>query len=71
MADGGIILLFLYYMPIIGIIVIDFVRNKRMNYFMIFFMIIFLITAIQYTFITVFLIAFSWNIFIDKMCKKI
>lgn len=70
MADGGIILLFLYYMPIIGIIVIDFVRNKRMNYFMIFFMIIFLVTVIQYTFITVFLIAFSWNIFIDKMCKK-
>lgn len=70
MADGGLILLTIYYLPVIGMIIIDIIYNKRINWFMIFFIFVFIISVIQYTFIIVFLTAFNWKLFIDKISNK-
>lgn len=70
MADGGVVLLIIYYFPILGIIINEFIYNKKLDWFTIIFVIMFVLSVIQYTLITIFLISYSWVKFIDLICVK-
>ena len=56
LADGGLLLFSIYYIPILGILVYDFIIYKKFNYFIFTFFAMFLITAVQYNILTIFII---------------
>lgn len=70
LADGGLLLFSIYYIPIFGILVYDFIIYKKFNYFIFTFFVMFLITAVQYNILTIFIITLMWNIFLQRVFKK-
>ena len=70
LADGGLLLFSIYYIPILGILVYDFIIYKKFIYFIFTFFAMFLITAVQYNILTIFIITLMWNILLQRMFKK-
>lgn len=71
LADGGLILTSLFYLPLIGNLLIGLKEDKKLDWFIVIFMVMFLISDIQYTFLTVFIISMYWVLFINHLfCKR-
>lgn len=70
LADGGILLWGLYYVPILGIIIFDFTKKREINYFTFLFTIVFMVTVVQYLAITMFIISLLWLAFLERIFSK-
>ncbi len=70
LADGGILLWGIYYVPLLGNIIYRLVFERKLDRFSILFVAMFAITAVQYTVLVVFIVLLSWCQLISRMKKK-
>ena len=69
LADGGILLWSMYYLPIFGKIAYKLFKRKEIDYFSLIFGFVFAITVVQYTLFTVFVVILMWKEFLEIILK--
>lgn len=67
LADGGIILWCIYYIPLVFISLVDLLHWKKINCCILLFYFMFMISAYQYTLFVVFMISVLWVTLLKKL----